>query len=324
MSLVYAASSSDFATDKIDPTFWCPYESAGVAAYSGYNLSSDLGINSGTKYLGPQQAFWMKNRSVTTKTLTLLQSARLHNPSTLKSLSTNYESDVLRLSITAGAVSDEMVVAFRENGTVDLNVLDSEKRLNTGVMSANIYSLVTAKATAINVQPLIDLEAIIPLGFNLGANAAGSYTFNATNIGGFDAAYDVFLEDLPNGVTYNLRDVGSVTVTLPAGVTHDRFVLRFAPSSNGVPTVLPNTKDESESNDIMISQLGNEALVQIPGEIDEQARIELYGVEGQLIRVKKGVSKSTKIQLPEVKAVYVIRVVNGSKVHSARVVSLGK
>nr|MBP8850180.1 T9SS type A sorting domain-containing protein [Breznakibacter sp.] len=161
-------------------------------------------------------------------------------------------------------------------------------------------------------------------GFNLGANAAGRYTINASNIGGFDVAYDVFLEDLPNGVTYNLREVGSVEVTLPAGVTNNRFVLRFKPSSNGVPTVLPEMKDEIESNGITISQLGNEAFVQILGEIEEQARIELYGLEGQLIRVKKDVSKSTKIQLPDVNAVYVVRVVNGNKIHSARVVSLGK
>lgn len=323
MSVAYTNNLSSFGSTKIGTTFYVPTNASGSTVQCSYNLATGVGQNGGTKIVAPNQGFWIKNYSTSAvQSFWLYQSSRLHATNVLKSLDVNSEpNDIFRIQLVGKTMNDEEVLVFRDGGVEMLSANDSEKRMNTGVESCNLYSFKSGTKVAINMLPQISSSYSVPLGCALGTAAAGDYYLSASNIESFDTSIDVFLEDVDAGVTYNLREMNQVPIVLGVGVLDTRFVLHFAPSANGLPTTLPKTDVETNSNQIMIQQLDEDVLVTIPGDIDKESRIELYGITGQLIRIKRGVEKSNRIALPDVKSAYIVKVINGTSVCSGKVVS---
>lgn len=326
MSIVYDETSTSYGGSLIDPTIWVPTNATGSTAYATYNLVTGIGQNGGSKVLAPTQGFWIRNRATTPQLLSIVKSARVHSSTTsLKSASVSNEvADVFRIELVGATMVDEAVMLFREGGLENLSLNDSEKRLNSGANSCNLYTVKSEKSLAINMLPVIEAAYDVPLSILLGTSAAGTYTLKASNIMMFDSNIDVYLEDLLEGVTYNLRDISEIGVQLPVGSINDRFILHFSPSNKGVVTALPEFNGETVDEDVVIQQLDDDALVTFLGDIENDAHIELFAIGGQLLKVTRRVEKTTRVQLPKNHTVYIVRVVNGSKTHASRVVSLGK
>lgn len=322
MNLNYVASVANWLpSGNLDPTYYVPTNSGPALVFSTYNQSTGLSQNGGSNKIAPLQAFWVRNKKATSGTFTVYKSSRIHDTSVmLKSLSSADDDDVLRLSVANKYSTDEAVFAFRSQGSVDLAYTDSEKKMSTDALVANIYSIKSLKAIAINCMPVLEHETSIPLGYTVGATGAGDVIIKATNINGFMPSVDVWLEDVATGQSYNLREINEVSVKVEAGSNTTRFILHFLPSEIGTPTIIVTNKDVNADN-IVISSAAGKATIDINTETSIDATVELFNPEGQLITSLKTHVKHNELTLPAYSQVYIIRVVNQNQYKTVKIVA---
>lgn len=326
LSINYIATIANWApTGNVDPNIWIPTHGAAAGApvqYATYNQSTGLTQNGGGKIIVPNQGFWVVNRKSAAGTFTLNKSSRVHNTTVeLKSMSTPIdESDILRIELINANCSDEAVFAFRSQGSTLFTYADSEKKLATDVKVANLYSLKDGKILAINCLPEIEGETIIPLGLQVGSSAFGESVMRVTNMSSFLPSMDVWLDDLTAGVSYNLREVSNIQLNITTGTVNERYQLRVLPSIDGVPTSILDSNGEGENDNIVITPILSAVRVDIDSKDDINAIIEIYDLSGLLVVKARSKCKRKEIQLPKSMQVYVVRVVNGGKVGSKKIV----
>ena len=320
-------------TGSVDPNIWVPTHGATAGSplqFATYNLSTGLAQNGGSKFVAPQQAFWVKNPKAIAGTFAMYKTARVHDTTVKLKSSTGDADDVLRLTVENSYAKDEVVFAFRSVGSDVVTTSDSEKRLATDAKVANIYSLKEGKALAINCKPEINQATTIPLGVSVGATGAGLVKIVATNITGFLPTYHVVLEDLSTSQLYDLRVLPYVELTLAAGTVNNRLVLHLNPIANPInpaPSLIGGgvtTGDIlglGESNQtITISSTNNKARVEIISKESIDATIELFTATGESNGTLTTTSRITDITLPDVTQIYIVRVTSGDMVKSSKVI----
>ncbi|MCG8580817.1 MAG: hypothetical protein MI866_12920, partial [Bacteroidales bacterium] len=157
---VDAQSTGDFA--KTDGTVYVSNSDTNAdKSFDAFNVFSGLGTSADYTWfdgiIAPGQAFYIKTdaTALATDLLYMRASNRVHATGvSLKSTVKPAETNVLRLKLSnESGLTDEAVIALRENGSFEMTKLDSEQLMQSGTDYSFIYSLVEEKKAVINVLP---------------------------------------------------------------------------------------------------------------------------------------------------------------------------
>ena len=226
---------------------------------------------------------------------------------------------VARLQVSNFGRTDEAVVYVDANATDEFDSnLDAFKFMsNVDPSTPYIFTKNTSNQNlSINTYGSINESMIIPVGVYVGTE--GNATITATDLEAFSGFSAVYLEDKVAGKLINLKETPSYTVKLSEGNSGDRFQLRFT-------NISENNANVSTSNQLNIFASDSRVFVNIPQE--GNSRIEVMNILGQnLVTVDATSFKGLKeVSIPNVVAgSYLVKVTNGGKVYTQKVVLTNK
>lgn len=235
----------------------------------------------------------------------------------LKSRSTNHRSDIIRITSSNSYSRDGSVVYFFDESVDNMDKGDSEKRFNDSDVVPEIYTRIGSTAAAINgLTQLGSQQRSIPLSVRNKINNPVILNFDLSM---FQSDHSIELEDKITGVWTNMRTNPDYSYTpLTLGDVHDRFVIHV----NQVPTSIVDPEEESNSGITITGSIG-EAWITISDDLmTEDARIEVYTIDGKKVTETLSAAYKTLVKLPRVDAMFVIKVTAGGEVKTEKV--LGK
>jgi hypothetical protein len=291
------------ASSNLQNTIW--YRSG--STYPSYNWFTNLGTLTGQRYVPAMQAFWVKV-ATDPGTLIIDNSSRLHNDQAF--YKTFADSNVFRMEVSRDAMVDEAVVAYYTAASDAFDAYDSEKMFSSDQNYPQVYTLTSDNViVAINGIPEISAgeERILPLGFT--TYIAGTFTLHATTMMDFDPTIPVFLEDILQSTTQDLRI--NDTYTFTSGIVNgaDRFLLHFGSTTTSV------SADHSPMTNAYV--YGNAIYVYTP---ESGYSIEIYDMLGNLISDTQSIKGLNVMQLNASEGVYIIKVQCSSKITTEKVI----
>ena len=197
-----------------------------IRGFASYNVSSGEGINGGTQYVAPGQAFYVYNQSGSFD-FEVNSTTKIHTSGVeLKSTGdARVKDDVIRFEMNNGITTDQSVIVFRSPGVFEMTQNDTEKRMENNGVVPNVYSLKGSKNVAINLLPEVVNVESVQLGYKLGS--AGVSTLRFTNIQDFQPGIPVYLTDHLTGEKINLREEPVYEFMAEAGTVNERFEIVF-------------------------------------------------------------------------------------------------
>ena len=207
-----------------------------IRGFAAYNMASGEGINGGTQYVAPGQAFYVYNQSGSFD-FEVNATTKIHTSGVeLKSTGgARIKDDVIRFEMNNGTTTDQSVIVFRGLGSFEMTYNDTEKRMENNGVVPNVYSLKGSKNIAINLLPEVENVESVQLGYKLGSKGAGVSTLRFTNIQDFQPGVPVYLKDHLTGGQVNLREESVYEFMAEVGTVNERFEIVFeAPISTDV------------------------------------------------------------------------------------------
>ena len=271
--------------------------------YCSYNSNGSSGINGGTQYIAAGQGFFVNATS--SGILGMNNDIRVHNTQAFLK-SPDDITNILRLNVSGNAntYSDEIVVEFGH--------------ATAGGGAGKIFSFYETAPSLYTVKPAgnfsIDFRGepgtvAIPVSFKAGAD--GSYTLTASQIESFTSWTVITLEDLQAARTQNLMTNPVYTFASSKNDASARFVLHFG-GSFGV--------NNRENQEVSIYSAGNSVCIANHSGSNMTGEVIIYNMIGQVM-MKKSLSNGsrTTIGLGGSTGYYLVKVVTGEKVYSAKV-----
>jgi hypothetical protein len=303
-----------------DPTVWTSTNVSGELAYATYNISSNAGVNGGTRYVAPGQSFWIEHTANTA--LTISPSLRSFNDrAALKGVPLS-PGDELRFMLSEGEFGDELVLLFRSVGTInEITEYDSKKRMGTAKIVPNLYALKGGEKVVVGAYPNTMESDTVSLGYKF--SQAKEITLHATNINSFNVIDNVYLFDKKTGIEINLRETPSYTFMSNVGEDADRFEVYFTHLTTGISDV----GDKGFSGEhIQIYGTGQKGIVKVTEEILHQAQgkgvIRLYNAAGTLLKEINLTDIRTTIDLPASYGVYIVEVRSAERFVTGKVMRM--
>ena len=186
------------------------------------------------------------------------------------------EYDMFRLKITnPNGFSNQTVVGFFENGSNDLDAIDTK-----GFGATPLYSILGQDKLVIQARALpFEQSTVIPIGFQ-GGNA-GTHTITLNEASGiFQTNQFVLLHDLLLGIYHNLSNA-PYEFEATTGANDNRFEIVFSEILNNETPELQNTQLIAFANE-------NEIHIQLKGNENMQ-KVTLFDLSGRLIYEEKNI-----------------------------------
>ena len=287
--------SSTYTIKTVDPF--------GLPVNDTYNGLSHVGTANNrtvlTKYIAPHQAFWIEATDVSSGSITFSNNGRSHQSGKLKS----DDLSILRIDLTNGISSDQLVLNFNENATSSYENYDS-KKIFTNLIS-ELYTQVEDSKLVINSFSEISNETIIPL--NIQCIETGKYSLNLKEISGKFLNYSILLEDQLTGTLQDISSIPIYTFKAEKDQSMNRFYLYFKEKEFGNQTANIETKKENTARIFYSNQTINILLSETA-----QAEAIVYDVIGQKILTSSVEEGLNQIQMNEKSGIYIIEILSGS------------
>ncbi|MCU4177753.1 T9SS type A sorting domain-containing protein [Carboxylicivirga sp. N1Y90] len=289
--------------DDVAETIYTRTTHSSVRDVATYNLTTGESVNGGSKVIAPMQSFWVKANK--NGNFGINKEARVHSVAKLKSSATL--SDVFRMKLDNGLFEDELAMVLRPNGSHIFSIVDSEKKIDNNKDVAYLYSLKQGKRVAVNLLPEADVIEKVSLGYKVDSDWTGSLILKATNLGDFDADIPIFLEDKLLKIFVNLREEGQYEFNPTIAQNEERFVIHFTDAS-----IATDIDEHQAPNDSGIRIWGDliNGYVHISDELlnesESDGRINIYSMNGILIKTIPFEGLKTSFVLPEMAGVYII------------------
>lgn len=152
----------------------------------------------------------------------------------LISISAYAITDALKVKISNGIYSDETVVRFLPNATINFDAAyDAWKQFSINPSVPALFTNIDAQShLSINALPSLNKETQIEL--CISTNTSGAYTIQSFELGNFLPGVSIMLEDKMTGMIYRFRKGSTYTINLFANTiaTANRFSLHFSPPTN--------------------------------------------------------------------------------------------
>lgn len=245
--------------------FWDPSLNSGAGAYAYYTKGSPgAGINA-TNFIPVAQGFFVQTTSGN-GSLTFTDAARANNAQPFYK---NSEQNLLRLKLESVGYSDEAIVRYLPEATIERDAAFDAIKLKTSGVN-NLYTksaegIELAINTYGEVSQTPDIQLYTELAFD------GNYTMTFTGIEGLTGIGTVTLIDNLSGIRQELGENPVYIFTGSEGEALNRFKLNF--SAVGI--------DEKPALNIGLYVSGNEIHLQLPEFM--QGRIELSNLAGQIL-----------------------------------------
>jgi len=173
-----------------------------------YNDGTDV-VNGGSQMIPASQAFFVKaspSAGSGGQTLTIPNNARAHSTQSYWNKNTKSEnSQFIRLQATANNTTDELVVRYIPEGTVNYDGnFDAYKMYSYSTNTPQIYSYneINGAGYAINSLPVSELQNTVPIGMEIKKTSQSSCTISLTesNI----QNKHIYFEDLEQNTIQNM------------------------------------------------------------------------------------------------------------------------
>lgn len=191
-----------------------------------YNASSGASVAGATGIIPPMQAVWVRAVAAGNLTLDNTKLTRSHQGSNPLKSPAIAESQNLRLVVSDGKSSDEMLVYFNPNALDTYDAYDSPKMTNANAAIPEIYTTVGGEQLVINgLNSAVIANRELPLGFTTGQS--NNFTIKATEISNFDADTRVILKDNLLKSEYELNVGNAYSFSSDVVNTSSRFSILF-------------------------------------------------------------------------------------------------
>ncbi len=273
------------------------------------------GVNGGTRYIAPGQAFWVQvfgdiDNQTGTGTLSFGNAARVHmDINLLKSTS----EDGLRLTLSRNGLSDELVIRFK-NGATDVfdPMFDAVKMFAENNDMPQIYSVINNnEQIAINSYPELQADKSVVVGIETAV--AGNFTISAGDLSAFAPQVNILLEDTYTNSIIDLRQQNSYSFNSAVTSDDNRFIVHF---------VFGTTSDNSLNNSgVSTSNIyAFDKAVYITNILSDNATAVIYNMLGQEVFSQK-LQKSAlnRINANIVSGQYIVKVIDSSNSLSQKV-----
>ena len=279
---------------------------SGQWTFPTFNALNGEGVPEGTTgVIPPMQAFWVNALQAGTLTLNsnLTRSHQENNP--LKAPVAE-EVQRLRLQVSNGISTDEILVYFNGVASNSFDAYDSPKMFNNNASVPEIYTRADNQRLVINGMNQHYPGMEMALGFITGQ--ANSFTLRASQLQNFDADVRVVLIDKVANTEFDLTAGDAYSFTSDAVNTEDRFAIQFrsATGTTGNHHIhLLTGVDVFSANGAIIVKNNNE--------IAPNARMSVYNSVGQTIHTQSISSYQTTTTRSFDAGVYLVKVENGGR-----------
>ncbi|GEM_PF-2195593 len=266
--------------------------------------------------IAPLQAFYVK--TATAGDVYMRASNRFHDPAkvSLKSVTSDPSSNLIRLKLHNGQLTDEAVIALRMDGSYEYNRYDSEQRIQSDNKISYIYSIVDEVNSVINVLPEeIDGHSIV-----LGMKAQeGDHEFYIEGLDRLTEEYQIELEDKLLDVKTVIDNSTRYQFSSDVGTFDNRFELHF--SKTDVATGLDEElSDDSEDQLVKVFIQNQNTLKVICDWKSSSKNIQVYNMSGQIMLSESLYGDEYTTKLNSKGGVYIVKVSDDSKVFEQKIV----
>lgn len=274
----------------------------------GSHIRSGANTNGVTNIIPEGQGFFVE--ATTSGDLTIAPAARVHNSAQAFLKNTDITENMFLLKASGNNFSDEIVVQFREDATTGYDELIEAKKM-VGQLEAPQLSSVTSDDAnlSINSLPFSAIDALVPVKFSLNANV--DVTFDASGMESFYEGIPIYLEDHLLNTVIDLRANPVYVFSHNTGNAVNRFALRFM-----------GVTDTPEYNEIKGNVFASNGRIfaDVPSMSQSLVNISVFDAQGRQISNSKMIMSGTiELQAPSATGVYMVRVLNGSKSFTGRV-----
>lgn len=289
----------------IEPSIWIR-TNAGTTNNSGqwsfvtYNATSSQSVPSVANggIIPPMQGFWVKALAAGTLTLDdkLTHTHQSSNPLKVAAMKNTTSQDV-RLQVTNGTYTDELLVYFNPNASNGYDAFDSPKFTDTSA-ALQIYSTVDNQQLVINGMNSVPLNTEIPLEFK--NNASGTFSIRASELNLTDATLDAYLYDHQTGQQQDLSVNPVYNFTLgSASTSHFGIVFKSPTSVTALQLTDNNTGIYSDANQRIV--------VNIP-DVAKRAQVTVYNAIGQPVWMQSIFSAGNVLNALFTPGIYMVQV----------------
>jgi hypothetical protein len=287
---------------KVEGNIWYRTHTGEAYQFQTYNSTSDVSVPkySNGSYIPPMQGFWVRAKS-NGVSLDFTNAMRKHNDSTVVILLRAPKAPVtdrqlIRLQVSSGSVSDELVIYSNSNASNAFDAYDSSKMLNGSTSEVpDMYTTAGSEKVVINGLNTLPLDVVIPVSFAANNASTTSFTISANEISNLPSGVTVKIVD--NSVETSLSDGGTYTFTADAGTTKTFGLILRSP---GAITGIENGNADKFHVYANSSRL---IVVNAPA----ATLVNVYNATGQRIASQNMNSTSLQIDVPAA-GVYMVSV----------------
>ena len=261
------------------------------------------GTNGATQYIPPQQGFFVQT-SAAEGTFGMDNDVRAHSDQAFLKEDKVY-ADRLSLTIDDGTYTDETVIHFNENASVEKDFsYDADKFFAT--QRNQLYTVAEGVKRAINTFNNINETPVVNMGILI--YEEGEFTISASDIETFEVSTPLFLEDLKEELIINLRETNSYTFSATPEDDPNRFKVYFAD---------PLGIDDPSNGDVYnIYAYDNDVYVYFTG---DRGEIAVYNTIGQEVYRTAAENGLNTITLENGNSVYIVKVITEKSITSEKV-----
>jgi fibronectin-binding autotransporter adhesin len=237
------------------------------SVYSTYVVTGDVGTNGGSRYIPQFQGFFV-HASAASPAISIKKAARTQSGNSTNFKNTT-ETGIFRLAISNGTYSEETVVYMNEAASSDFDgEYDAYKLFGFNEDVAQIYTSSNDVDYTINAQPVVD-SLSTALNFRIGQS--GTYTLTASGMESFNGDYLFIVKDNETGMSYNLKQNHTLTLTLNQGDIVDRFTLTIYKNTLGI--------EDNELKGVNVYAADNKVYIENCPDSD----VNVYSATGALV-----------------------------------------
>jgi hypothetical protein len=188
---------------------------------------SGVGVNGGSKNIPSSQAFWVRAIGAN-PVMSIVESVKTPvDQSYMHSAQIQTNNDLLSLSISGSAGSDQSIIRFDPSATDTFDVnLDAVKFASMDT-TVPYLSSVTTNLQDLCVNTLQDFSSSVSVPLHVTVGVSGNYTFTRDSISDLPNSMCLVLEDLLSGITTQLTQNATYTCFISDTTNATRFILHF-------------------------------------------------------------------------------------------------
>ncbi len=224
-------ASSGWTKSNLDAAVYVTNNDGPGLIYATY--IGGIGVNGGSRYIATGQGFWVKASGAGAPALQADENIKAAGVQTTF-FREAAPDNLIRITMVGGAVRDETVIHFRDDGTDNFDSQADALKLTNSTFNLSTLQP-DGKSLAINaIAPLACLKEI---SLNVENAVAGNYRLNFSEYESFDENIVISLLDKLNGKNTNIRTISGYDFSVsadPASYGKSRFQVTF-----GLPTLNP-------------------------------------------------------------------------------------